>query len=109
MKLLDISIVSDKEALPSTYHIKFLRDKYARPIDVSDLTFASGSTADERATNFLKNYGIGVYRSLNFWNNAVNETNIDRDVVVCIAFAESTLGRYLSTSNNIGNVGNNDR
>lgn len=86
-----------------------MRDKYARPIDVSDLTFASGSTADERATNFLKNYGIGVYRSLNFWNNAVNETNIDRDVVVCIAFAESTLGRYLSTSNNIGNVGNNDR
>ncbi len=27
----------------------------------------------------------------------------------CIAFAESTLGRHLSTSNNIGNVGNNDR
>jgi hypothetical protein len=30
-------------------------------------------------------------------------------VVICIAFAESTLGNYLSTSNNIGNVGNNDR
>jgi hypothetical protein len=30
-------------------------------------------------------------------------------VVICIAFAESTLGRYLSTANNIGNVGNNDR
>jgi hypothetical protein len=29
--------------------------------------------------------------------------------VICIAFAESTLGRYLSTAGNIGNVGNNDR
>jgi hypothetical protein len=34
---------------------------------------------------------------------------VDRDVVICIAFAESTLGRYLSTAGNIGNVGNNDR
>jgi len=30
-------------------------------------------------------------------------------MVICIAFAESTLGRYLSTNANIGNVGNNDR
>ena len=30
-------------------------------------------------------------------------------MVICIAFAESTLGRFLSTNNNIGNVGNNDR
>jgi len=28
--------------------------------------------------------------------------------MICIAFAESTLGRYLVTSNNIGNVGNDD-
>jgi hypothetical protein len=36
-------------------------------------------------------------------------TNIDRDMLICVAFAESTLGKYLSTNNNIGNVGNNDR
>jgi hypothetical protein len=30
-------------------------------------------------------------------------------MVICVAFAESTLGRYLSTNANIGNVGNNDR
>lgn len=36
-------------------------------------------------------------------------TNIDRDMVICVGFAESTLGQYLATSNNIGNVGNNDR
>jgi len=28
---------------------------------------------------------------------------------ICIAFAESTIGNHLSTANNIGNVGNNDR
>ena len=30
-------------------------------------------------------------------------------MVICIAFAESTLGKFLTTSNNIGNVGNDDR
>lgn len=30
-------------------------------------------------------------------------------MVICVAFAESTLWRYLATSNNIWNVWNNDR
>ena len=30
-------------------------------------------------------------------------------MVICIGFAESTLGKFLATDNNIGNVGNNDR
>jgi hypothetical protein len=41
---------------------------------------------------------------LSFWDEVVDGTNIDRDMVICIAFAESTLGRFLSTDNNIGNV-----
>ena len=109
LKLLDLAVVADKDMLPNEYHIKFLRDKYARPIDITDLAFAEGETTDDRAIAFLKSYGVGIYRSLTFWNNAVKDTNIDRDVTICIAFAESTLGRYLSTDGNIGNVGNNDR
>ncbi len=50
-----------------------------------------------------------MYRQISFREDVVKNTNIDKDVAICIAFAESTLGHYLSTSNNIGNVGNNDR
>lgn len=84
LQLLDLAVVEDKDALPSEYHIKFLRDKYARPIDITDLAFAEGDTLDDRATAFLKSYGVGIYRSLTFWDNAVKDTNIDRDVVICI-------------------------
>jgi hypothetical protein len=63
----------------------------------------------EREDQFLTRYGVGIYKEVPFRADATKWTNIDRDVVMCIAFAESTLGRYLSTDNNIWNVGNNDR
>ena len=90
--------------LPDLYLIKYLRDKYARHIDITDVPLMSGNTVNDRAQQFLSMYGIGVFRSVTFWDNAVKDTHIDRDTVICIAFAESTLGRYLSTDNNIGNV-----
>lgn len=31
------------------------------------------------------------------------------EVLICIAYADSSLGNFLKTKNNIGNVGNNDR
>lgn len=34
---------------------------------------------------------------------------IKPEVIICIAYADSSLGKYLKTKNNIGNVGNNDR
>lgn len=109
LRILDISVVRSKDILPSTYHIKFLRDVYARPIDITNLTFMSGSTVDQRSQRFLNTYAVWIYKNVNFWNDAVASTHIDRDMVICVAFAESTLGRYLSTDGNIGNVGNNDR
>lgn len=69
----------------------------------------TGKTLLERENQFLSRYGMGTYRQVAFREDVVKGTNIDKDMVICIAFAESTLGRYLSTSNNIGNVGNNDR
>lgn len=107
--MLDASIVQDKSVLPDGYQIKYLRDKYARPIDITTLQIMTGSTVEEREAQFLRAYGVGVYKSPLFREAAAQWTNVDKDVVICIAFAESTLGRYLSTSNNIGNVGNNDR
>lgn len=108
-EILDASIVKDKEVLPDGYQIKYLRDKYARPIDITDLTLMTGETLAKRESQFLIRYGVGIYRQVAFRENVVQGTNIDKDMVICVAFAESTLGHYLSTSNNIGNVGNNDR
>ncbi len=110
LSVLDLSAITDREtALPTEYRLKYLSDELTRPIDVSTLKFAEGDTVDERSQNFLNSYAKGVYRDLYFRDAVVEWTNIDRDMVICIAFAESTLGNYLSTSNNIGNVGNNDR
>ena len=108
-QFLDLSVIENKEIIPSEYNIKYLNDKYARKIDMSEVTFMTGKTLNDRAEQFIKNYWVGIYRELAFWEDAVKWTNIDRDMVICVAFAESTLGRYLTTANNIGNVWNNDR
>ena len=89
-EILDASIVKDKNVLP-------------------DLEVMTGDTLAMRESQFLIRYGIGTYRNIAFREDVVKGTNIDKDVAICIAFAESTLGKHLSTSNNIGNVGNNDR
>ncbi len=108
-QLLDLSVIEDKDVIPDEYNIKYLNDKYSRTIDISEVKFASGDTVDERATSFLHSYWVWAYRQIAFREDAVAGTNIDRDVVICIAFAESTLWRYLTTSNNIWNVWNDDR
>lgn len=109
LQVLDLSVIMDKSIIPEEYSIKYLNDKYARSIDITDLQFMSGDTVLARADNFLTTYGKWIYREVAFWEDAVKDSNIDRDVAICIWFAESTLGNYLTTSNNIGNVGNNDR
>ena len=110
LTILDLSVVTDwQNTLPEDYRIKYLNDQLVRPIDVSELKLIDWKTVDERAQKLLNWYGVGVYRELDFWNSVVEWTNIDRDVVICIWVAESTLWRYLTTSNNIWNVWNNDR
>ena len=110
LTILDLSVVTDwQNTLPDDYKIKYLNDQLVRPIDVSDLKIIEWKTVDERAQRLLNWYWVWVYKELDFWNSVVDWTNIDRDVVICIWVAESTLGKYLTTSNNIWNVGNNDR
>ena len=110
LTILDLSVVTNWEkVLPENYRIKYLNDKMVRWINVSDLQIMEWETVNERAQNLLNAYGVWVYRDLNFWNSVADWTNIDRDVVICIALAESTLWQYLTTSNNIWNVWNNDR
>lgn len=110
LTILDLSVVTDwQNTLPEDYRIKYLNDQLVRPIDVSELKLIEWKTVDERAQKLLNSYGVWVYKELDFWNSVVDWTNIDRDVVICIWVAESTLGKYLTTDNNIWNVWNNDR
>ena len=110
LTVLDLSVVQDRETvLPEEYRLKYFNDQMIRPIDVSNLSLLKWDTVDVRAQTFLNSYAVWTYRNLAFWDEVVKWTNIDRDMVICIAFAESTLWRFLSTDNNIGNVWNNDR
>lgn len=110
LTVLDLSVVVDRDAvLPEEYRLKYFNDQYVRPIDVTNVALIKGDSLDERAQRFLSSYAVGVYKNVAFWDQVVAGTNIDRDMVICIGFAESTLGKFLSTDNNIGNVGNNDR
>ena len=106
---LDLSTLVDQSSIPTWYKFRYLKDKYSLPRDLYAVKSVKGDTALERRQSFLNTYGVGVYRQSVFWEDASAGTNIDVDLGICIAFAESTLGRNLSTSNNIGNVGNNDR
>lgn len=108
LNVLDASIVVSKNTLPDQYQIKYLRDKYSRAIDITDLQLMTWDSLAIRENQFLARYGVGIYREPAFREDAVDGTNIDPDVVICIGFAESTLGKYLTTTANIGNVGNTD-
>ena len=109
LSYLDLSVIMNENILPIKAQVKYMTDVYNRKLDVSKMQFIDGDTPMERRVNFLEKYGVGVYRQSVFREKASEDTNIDTDVGICIAFAESTLGNYLSTVNNIGNVGNNDR
>lgn len=105
---LDLSVLQDKSKIPTGYKFRYLKDKYNLPREMYAVKSLAGDSVEERRATFLNTYAVGVYRQSAFWQDASEWTNIDVDVGICIAFAESSLGRNLTTSNNIGNVDNND-
>lgn len=107
--LLDLSVLRDKTMLSEQMQIKYVKNKYERRIDLSNVKIMPGDTILARRINFLNTYGVGIFRNHLFWEEAADGMNIDVDLGICIGFAESTIGRYLATDNNIGNVWNNDR
>lgn len=107
--VLDLSVFPNQANLDKKYHIKYLKDLYRRPRDIYKVNFMAWDSHNERRVKFLQTYWVGIYRELAFWLDAAEWSNIDPDMWICIWFAESTMGKYLTTSNNIGNVWNNDR
>lgn len=106
---LDLSVLQDKSKIPTWYKFRYLKDKYNLPREMYAVKPLAWDSVDERRVSFLNTYAVGVYKSPEFWQDASDGTNIDVDVGICIAFAESTLGRNMTTEYNLGNVGNNDR
>lgn len=108
---LDLSAVENKEALASAYKAKYELDMKLRnePIKMDDVPFIEGKNPREKTINFLKKYAAGPYADIALWEAAAKNTYVDTDLGICIGLAETSLGRYFASSNNIGNVGNNDR
>ena len=68
-----------------------------------------GNTITERMNDLLINYWRTEDVAKKRWERVWKKHWIKPEVLVCIAKADSSLGRELKSKNNIGNVGNNDR
>jgi|GEM_PF-137922 len=109
---LDLSVIPEKESIKEVYQAKYEFDMKERnePIKMSDVPFVThGKTARERTISFLQKYAAGPYADITLWEAAAKNTSVDIDLGICIGLAETSLGRYFASNNNIGNVGNNDR
>lgn len=65
------------------------------------------NTTDERAKEFLDRVGLG--HTLPTWKAFWEKYWIDYTLPMAIAFADSHLWKALKSTNNLGNIGNNDR
>ncbi len=110
LRELDLSVIPSKDVLQLDYQAKYEVDMAQRDtaIKMSDVPFIEGKTSRERTINFLKKYAAGAYADVSLWDAAAKDTYVDIDMGICIGLAETTLGRYFASSNNIGNVGNDD-
>lgn len=67
----------------------------------------TGLTTQERAKEWLEE--VSLWYTLPTWIRLWEKYRIDYTLPICIAWADSHLGKALKSTNNIGNVGNNDR
>lgn len=76
----------------------WLKNKDGQSKSIEELR---GSTFNE----ISKNHNI----PLEYWYDAERKYKIKKEVALCIAWADTGLGKQMKSTNNIGNVGNNDR
>lgn len=107
--VIDLSVVQNRNTIPLEFEIKYLTDKASRKIDLASVEIMPGNTLNERRQQYLAKYGFGEFSRLSLWEDAAAGHAVDLDMGICIATAESGMGRNLSSARNVGNVGNNDR
>lgn len=105
--VMDISIFKDKDTLPQIYRVKYLQDYFAREVALNNLPKVYGNTIEERRDSFLNTYAPAPYNDPWLWYEWAQSTWIDPIFGICIGFAETSFKNFKST-NNIGNVGNDD-
>ncbi len=107
--ITDLSSVKNPSTLPTQYDLKVLKDKLARKIDLSNVSYIQGATLEERIKNFANKYGNAPFDSYILRQQAAADHHIPLELGVCIAVAETSFGRAFASTWNVGNVGNNDR
>ena len=115
LEYLDISYLQ-YASLPEKYNFKYLTDfKTRRGYDFKSTKNSwkwvfriEWETEVERQKFLLNTYAVGAFRNWDIWVDESIAQWIDPTFVMCIGLAETTLGKYLKTPNNIGNVWNTD-
>lgn len=102
--------------IPSRYGWKYIDDikKSQKDIDVPNIQktigffYIPGENELERQKNMINKYAWTAFRDHTMWIEESISESVDPSFVLCVWFAESTLGQNLTTPGNIGNVGNTD-
>lgn len=68
--------------------------------------YLEGEGREERMKSLLASYWLYNYE---VWKTVARIHRVYPETIICIAYADTSLGRFLKTENNLGNVGNNDR
>ncbi|NUJ98201.1 peptidoglycan DD-metalloendopeptidase family protein [Candidatus Gracilibacteria bacterium] len=115
LEFLDLSYLS-YSSLPEKYKFKFTKDykerkgyEYVNQGSSGKKVFKLvGDTEIDRQKYLLNTYASPAFRDWNIWVEEAIDGGIDPSFVMCIGLAETTLGNYLKTPYNVGNVGNTD-
>ena len=115
IEVLNLSTLK-AESIPARYGWKYVDDlkKMKSTVNISSLQksigffYIDGATEPERQKNFLSLYAATDFQDRALWVQESLPESVDPTFVMCVWFAESSLGKNLTTSGNIGNVGNTD-
>lgn len=107
---------TDIKYIPGRYGWKYIDDlkKIKKESDIPSIQktiwffYIPGETELERQKNMLEKYAGTAFRDQKMWIEESISESVDPSFVLCVWFAESTLGQNLTTAGNIGNVGNTD-
>lgn len=113
LRHLDLSVL-DYASLPTRYQDKFISDIIEHAGDNADISqyerkfVMKGETEEERQRYLLETYAAPDFKNWDTWVDTALDAEIDPSFLMCVGLAETTLGNYLKTQFNVGNVGNTD-
>ncbi len=115
LEKIDLSALSASN-VPARYGWKYIDDlkqqqknpSITKLLKTIGFFHLEGDTEAERQQTLLDTFASEDFRNREIWVEESIAESIDPTFVLCVGLAESTLGKHLTTSGNIGNVGNTD-